>query len=334
MTNLEVQEPDSDAADDIRARLEELGALRAKKQRALEDAEKERAQVPDPESAAALVASLPLLEVDWELVSDNEFRDLLAALNFEASYDPTKRELTIRVTLVPELTHPDGPARSPFVRAPNRSLFELARPAVSRRRLVMAGSFEVPPFDWVLGGVSDVAAHPCGLSRAPNAKRRPEAASLEVVPRYLTATVPCIGCRKQKYLKGLLPLLLRNLTSNASIPAAGGVRSSAWDPRMPECSASSSPVRTLLPVPPQNWSETSVSSVLPSGQMGCPVPGSDSAGVSGPAPWSPSGSHMDSSNCRREKIDGSGIDTVWSSCTSESKRHLTTSPLWIDSLFG
>jgi hypothetical protein len=31
---------------------------------------------------------LPLLDVDWELVSDNDFRELLAALNFEASYDP------------------------------------------------------------------------------------------------------------------------------------------------------------------------------------------------------------------------------------------------------
>jgi hypothetical protein len=47
--------------------------------------------------------------VDWELVSDQYFWDLLAALNFEASYDPTKRELTISVTLVPELKHPDGP---------------------------------------------------------------------------------------------------------------------------------------------------------------------------------------------------------------------------------
>lgn len=53
-------------------------------------------------------AALPLLDVDWELVSDQDFRDLLAALNFEASYEPTKRELTIRVTLVPELTDPDG----------------------------------------------------------------------------------------------------------------------------------------------------------------------------------------------------------------------------------
>jgi hypothetical protein len=108
VTNLASQEPDSEIAGDLRARLEEVAALRTKKQRALKAAEKEMAQVPDPESAEALVAALPLLDVDWELVSDQEFSDLLAALNFEASYDPTKRELTIRVTLVPELTHPDG----------------------------------------------------------------------------------------------------------------------------------------------------------------------------------------------------------------------------------
>ena len=58
--------------------------------------------------------------MDWELVSDQDFRKLLAALNFEASYDPTKRELTIRVSLVPEVTHPDWTVRSPFVRAPGR----------------------------------------------------------------------------------------------------------------------------------------------------------------------------------------------------------------------
>src|SRR5918994_5760215 len=117
VTNLEAQEPDSEIADDIRSRLEELGTLRAKKQRALEAAEKETAQVPDPESAQALVDALPLLDVDWELVSDQDFRDLLAALNFEASYDASKRELTIRVTLVPELTHPDG-GRAPLLSVP------------------------------------------------------------------------------------------------------------------------------------------------------------------------------------------------------------------------
>ncbi len=51
--------------------------------------------------------------MDWELVGDQDFRALLAALDFEASYDPTNRELTIRVTLVPELTDPDGP-RAPL----------------------------------------------------------------------------------------------------------------------------------------------------------------------------------------------------------------------------
>jgi hypothetical protein len=42
VTNLEAQEPSSEIADDIRSRLEELGTLRAKKQQALEAAEKER----------------------------------------------------------------------------------------------------------------------------------------------------------------------------------------------------------------------------------------------------------------------------------------------------
>jgi DNA invertase Pin-like site-specific DNA recombinase len=117
VTNLEAQEPDSEIAEDIRARLDELAGIRAKKLRALEAAYKEAAQVPDPKSAEALVGALPLLDVDWGLVSDQDFRDLLAALNFEASYDATKRELTIRVTLVPELTSPDG-GRAPLLSVP------------------------------------------------------------------------------------------------------------------------------------------------------------------------------------------------------------------------
>ena len=74
---------------------------------------------PDPESAEEWIDALPLLDVDWELLSDEDFRALLAARNFEASYDPTKRELTIRVTLVPELTHPDGP-RAPLLFVPRQ----------------------------------------------------------------------------------------------------------------------------------------------------------------------------------------------------------------------
>ncbi|MEA2507891.1 MAG: site-specific recombinase [Actinomycetota bacterium] len=128
MVNLEAQEPDSEIADDIRSRLEELAALRANKQRALEAAEKEKTQVPDAESAEALVAALPLLNVDWELVGDQEFRNLLAALNFEATYDPREHKLTIRVTLIPELTDPDG-SRAPLLYVPPAG-FEPATPGL------------------------------------------------------------------------------------------------------------------------------------------------------------------------------------------------------------
>jgi len=63
------------------------------------------------------VTALPLLEVDWQLVGDQDFRALLAALSFEASYDPIKSQLIVRVTLLPELTQPDGP-RAPLSLVP------------------------------------------------------------------------------------------------------------------------------------------------------------------------------------------------------------------------
>jgi hypothetical protein len=65
-------------------------------------------QVLHAESAEALVSALPPLDVDWALVSDQESATCSPRRTFEASYDPTKLELTIRVTLVPELTSPDG----------------------------------------------------------------------------------------------------------------------------------------------------------------------------------------------------------------------------------
>lgn len=48
-------------------------------------AEQEKTEVPDAHSTEDLVAALPLLKVDWELVGDQEFRNELAALNFEAT---------------------------------------------------------------------------------------------------------------------------------------------------------------------------------------------------------------------------------------------------------
>ncbi len=77
------------------------------------------------------MSPLSVSGLDWELVSDQDFRALVAALNFEASYDPTKRELTIRVTLVPELTHPDGP-RAPLLFVPPAG-FEPATPGLGNR---------------------------------------------------------------------------------------------------------------------------------------------------------------------------------------------------------
>ena len=51
-------------------------------------------------SVPRLVGALPLLEVHWGLVSDQDFRDLLAALNFEATYEPTQRKPTITHALL------------------------------------------------------------------------------------------------------------------------------------------------------------------------------------------------------------------------------------------
>jgi hypothetical protein len=50
---------------------------------------------------------------DFELLEEAEFRALLEALNFEAPYDPQKKELAVKVVLAPELTGPnDGRSRS------------------------------------------------------------------------------------------------------------------------------------------------------------------------------------------------------------------------------
>lgn len=70
-----------------------------------------------------------------------EFRDLLAALNFEASYESTKRELTIRVVrLVPELTHPDGP-RAPLFFVP--SAFVPGREPNEKGRVITHSSVQL-----------------------------------------------------------------------------------------------------------------------------------------------------------------------------------------------
>jgi hypothetical protein len=87
--------------------------------------------VPDPQSAEALVGALLLLllEVGWELVSDQDFRALLAALNFEASCDPGSRiARTVRETSSASgrTTRPPPPPRSKRHERPSCRTFVMA----------------------------------------------------------------------------------------------------------------------------------------------------------------------------------------------------------------
>jgi hypothetical protein len=69
-------EPNDDVEFLVGKQLSNRGC-RSKKQRELDAAERELRLAPDPEAAEALVDALPLLDVDWELVGDQDFRALL-----------------------------------------------------------------------------------------------------------------------------------------------------------------------------------------------------------------------------------------------------------------
>lgn len=110
MANLEAVEAKSEVAKDLRERLSELANLRARKERELKASEQALNERPDPTAAEDLIQALPLLEIDWELLSDSDFRELLQILNFEARYDPRINVLTVKVVLIPELLFPEDPA--------------------------------------------------------------------------------------------------------------------------------------------------------------------------------------------------------------------------------
>lgn len=110
MASLEGEDHGNELLKDLKERLTELANLRAKKERELEAAESLANQRPDARTAEALMEALPLLEVDWELLSDEDFRQLLQILNFEARYNADTKELHVSVTLIPELLFPDDPA--------------------------------------------------------------------------------------------------------------------------------------------------------------------------------------------------------------------------------
>jgi len=105
-------EADTDAGAEIRSRLRELAALKARRERELEVAERALAAKPEREQAQELVDLLPQLDVDAAFLADESFREMLAALDFRATYEPDRNELKVRATLTPELLPVNGDGMS------------------------------------------------------------------------------------------------------------------------------------------------------------------------------------------------------------------------------
>lgn len=103
VANLETEEPGTEVAKEIRRRLDELLSVRSKREGQHEAARKALAERPSLEAAAGAVDMLPLIEVDWKHLHDDQFRDLLHTLKFEARYRPSTKELMVKVILLPEL---------------------------------------------------------------------------------------------------------------------------------------------------------------------------------------------------------------------------------------
>ena len=109
---MEALEADTDAGAEIRSRLRELAALKARRERELEAAERALATKPDREQARELVNLLPQLDVDDTLLAEESFREVLAALDFRATFEPTRSELRMRAALAPELLPVNGDGMS------------------------------------------------------------------------------------------------------------------------------------------------------------------------------------------------------------------------------
>ncbi len=124
MSHLEALEADTDAGAEIRGRLRELAALKVRRERELEAAERALATKPDREQAQGLVDLLPQLDVDAALLAEESFREMLAALDFRATYEPDRKELKMRATVAPEFLPVTGdgmssPLSVPIISAPN-----------------------------------------------------------------------------------------------------------------------------------------------------------------------------------------------------------------------
>jgi hypothetical protein len=112
VSHLEALEADTDAGAEVRSRLRELAALKARRERELEAGERALATKPDRVQAQELVDLLPQLDVDDTLLAEESFREMLAALDFRATFEPTRNELRMRATLVRELLPVNGDGMS------------------------------------------------------------------------------------------------------------------------------------------------------------------------------------------------------------------------------
>ena len=147
MAHLEALEADTDAGAEIRSRLRDLAALKVRRERELEAAERALATKPDREQAQELVDLLPQLDVDLTLLAEESFREMLAALDFAATFEPARNELRVRATLASELlpvsvggtssllsVHPTGQYSKKYPQVEGHVLHLSARHAKLRRK--------------------------------------------------------------------------------------------------------------------------------------------------------------------------------------------------------
>lgn len=79
--------------------LEKLIDVKTKRERELSIASETAAERTTKEGAAYLLECLPLIDVDHDMFTEEDFRWILEALRFEARFEPDPKRLGISVTL-------------------------------------------------------------------------------------------------------------------------------------------------------------------------------------------------------------------------------------------
>jgi hypothetical protein len=106
MGHLEAEDPQTPIAKTLRKRLQELIDVKTKRERELTIASATAAEQTTKEGVAYLLECLPLLDVDRDMLTDEDFRMILEAFRFEARFEPDPRRLGISVTLASTLVLP------------------------------------------------------------------------------------------------------------------------------------------------------------------------------------------------------------------------------------